>query len=104
VLSDSDVGPYVIRKLLCYNFDIQGEHRPQWKGEGRKASAPTPDFWNKKIESKKRGNYQKLKLFLKMYCDMHAVGQQSTVETLFITVTKQRNNGSDQRFLGGPFR
>jgi hypothetical protein len=33
------------------------------------------------------------------YCDMHAVGQQSTVETLFITVAKQRNNGSDQRFL-----
>jgi hypothetical protein len=32
---------------------------------------------------------------------MHAVGQQSTVETLFITVAKQRNNGSDQRFLCG---
>jgi hypothetical protein len=32
---------------------------------------------------------------------MHAVGQQSTVETLFITVAKQRNNGSDQRFLRG---
>jgi hypothetical protein len=39
-----------------------------------------------------------------IYCDMHAVGQQSTVETLFITVAKQRNNGSDQRFLWGPFR
>jgi hypothetical protein len=25
-------------------------------------------------------------------CDMHAVGQQSTVETLFITVAKQRIN------------
>jgi hypothetical protein len=25
---------------------------------------------------------------------MHAVGQQSTVEKLFITVAKQRNNGS----------
>jgi hypothetical protein len=37
------------------------------------------------------------------YCDMHAVGQQSTVETLFITVAKQRNNGSDQRFLWGSF-
>jgi phage-related minor tail protein len=37
-------------------------------------------------------------------CDMHAVGQESTVETLFITVAKQRNNGSDQRFLWGPFR
>jgi hypothetical protein len=37
------------------------------------------------------------------YCDMHAVGQQSTAETLFITVAKQRNNGSDQRFLCGPF-
>jgi hypothetical protein len=35
------------------------------------------------------------------YCDMHAVGQQSTVETLFITVAQQRNNGSDQRFLCG---
>jgi hypothetical protein len=34
---------------------------------------------------------------------MHAVGQQSTVETLLITVAKQRNNGSDQRFLWGPF-
>jgi hypothetical protein len=34
---------------------------------------------------------------------MLAVGQQSTVETLFITVPKQRNNGSDQRFLCGPF-
>jgi hypothetical protein len=33
---------------------------------------------------------------------MHAVGQQSTVETLFITVA-QRNNGTDQRFLWGPF-
>jgi hypothetical protein len=32
---------------------------------------------------------------------MHAVGQQSTVETLFITVAKQCNNGSDQRFLCG---
>jgi hypothetical protein len=32
---------------------------------------------------------------------MHAVGQQLTVETLFITVAKQRNNGSDQRFLCG---
>jgi hypothetical protein len=39
--------------------------------------------------------------FLFTYCDMHAVGQQSTVETLFITVAKQRNNGSDQRFLWG---
>jgi hypothetical protein len=39
-----------------------------------------------------------------IYCDMHAVGQQSTVETLFITISKQRNNGSDQRFLCGPFR
>jgi hypothetical protein len=28
------------------------------------------------------------------YCDMHAVGQQSTVETLFTTVAKQRNNGT----------
>jgi hypothetical protein len=37
------------------------------------------------------------------YCGMHAVSQQSTVETLFITVAKQRNNGSDQRFLCGPF-
>jgi hypothetical protein len=27
----------------------------------------------------------------------------TTVETLFITVAKQRNNGSDQRFLWGPF-
>jgi hypothetical protein len=36
-----------------------------------------------------------------IYCDMHAVGQQSTVETLFITVAKQRNNKSDQRFLWG---
>jgi hypothetical protein len=35
---------------------------------------------------------------------MHAVGQQWTVETLFITVAKQRNNESDQRFLFGPFR
>jgi hypothetical protein len=35
------------------------------------------------------------------YCDTHAVGQQSTVETLCITVAKQRNNGSDQRFLCG---
>jgi hypothetical protein len=33
------------------------------------------------------------------YCDEHAVGQQSTVETLFITVAKQRNNGSDQVFF-----
>jgi hypothetical protein len=32
---------------------------------------------------------------------MHAVGQQSPVETLFITVANQRNNGSDQRFLWG---
>jgi hypothetical protein len=32
---------------------------------------------------------------------MHAVGQQSPVETLFVTVAKQRNNGSDQRFLCG---
>jgi hypothetical protein len=32
---------------------------------------------------------------------MHAVGQQSTVETLCITVAKQRNNGSDQGFLCG---
>jgi hypothetical protein len=32
-----------------------------------------------------------------------ATNQQSTVETLFITVAKQRNNGSDQRFLCGPF-
>jgi hypothetical protein len=32
---------------------------------------------------------------------MHAVGQQSTVETLFITVAKQRNNGSDQGFIWG---
>jgi hypothetical protein len=39
-----------------------------------------------------------------LYCDMHAVGQQSTVETLFIAVAKQRYNGSDQRFLCGPFR
>jgi hypothetical protein len=38
-----------------------------------------------------------------MYCDEHAVGQQSTVETLFVTVAKQRNNGSDQCFLWGPF-
>jgi hypothetical protein len=38
------------------------------------------------------------------YCDMHVVGQQSTVETLFITVAKQRNNGRYQRFLCGPFR
>jgi hypothetical protein len=36
-----------------------------------------------------------------MYCDMRAVGQQSTVETLFITVAEQRNNGRDQRFLCG---
>jgi hypothetical protein len=35
---------------------------------------------------------------------MHAVGQQSTVETLLITAAKQRNNGSDQRFLCGLFR
>jgi hypothetical protein len=34
---------------------------------------------------------------------MHAVGQQSTVGTLFITVAKQHNNGSDQRFLCGLF-
>jgi hypothetical protein len=40
-------------------------------------------------------------LHIVLYCDMHAVGQQSTVETLFITVAKQRNNGSDQRFLWG---
>jgi hypothetical protein len=40
----------------------------------------------------------------KIYCDMHAVSQQSTVETLFITVAKQRNNGGGQRFLCGPFR
>jgi hypothetical protein len=32
---------------------------------------------------------------------MHTIGQQSTVETLFITVAKQRNSGSDQRFLSG---
>jgi hypothetical protein len=32
---------------------------------------------------------------------MYTVGQQSAVETLFITVAKQRNNGSDQRFLCG---
>jgi hypothetical protein len=32
---------------------------------------------------------------------MHAVGQQATVETLCITLAKQRNNGSDQRFLCG---
>jgi hypothetical protein len=47
-----------------------------------------------------------------MYCNMHArlrqllsngPRSQSTVETLFITVAKQRNNGSDQRFLSGPF-
>jgi hypothetical protein len=30
---------------------------------------------------------------------MDAVGQQSTVETLYITAAKQRNNGSDQRFF-----
>jgi hypothetical protein len=35
---------------------------------------------------------------------MHAVGQQSTVETLFITIAKQHNNGSNQRFLCGLFR
>jgi hypothetical protein len=34
---------------------------------------------------------------------MHAVDQQSTVETLLITVAKQCNNGSDQHFLCGPF-
>jgi hypothetical protein len=34
---------------------------------------------------------------------MHAVGQQSTVETLLITVAKQCNNGSDQGFLWDPF-
>jgi hypothetical protein len=38
-----------------------------------------------------------------LYCDMHAVGQQSTVETFCITVAKQRNNGSDQSFLCGSF-
>jgi hypothetical protein len=32
---------------------------------------------------------------------MHAVGQQSPVETLCITVAKQGNNGSDQCFLCG---
>jgi hypothetical protein len=39
-----------------------------------------------------------------VYCDMHAVGQHSTVETLFITIAKQCNNGSDQHFLFRPFR
>jgi hypothetical protein len=34
----------------------------------------------------------------------HARRRSSTVETLFITIAKQRNNGSDQRFLWGPFR
>jgi hypothetical protein len=43
-------------------------------------------------------------MFILKYCYMHAVGQQSTVETLFITVAKQRNNGSDQRFLCALFR
>jgi hypothetical protein len=38
------------------------------------------------------------------YCDVHAVGQQSTVRRLFTAVAMQRNNGSDQRFLCGPFR
>jgi hypothetical protein len=38
------------------------------------------------------------------YCDMHAVGQQSTVETLFITVAKQRNNGKNCCFLRGLVR
>jgi hypothetical protein len=38
------------------------------------------------------------------YCDVHAIGQQSTVRRLFTAVAMQRNNGSDQRFLCGPFR
>jgi hypothetical protein len=37
-------------------------------------------------------------------CDVHAVGQQSTVRRLFTAVAMQRNNGSDQRFICGPFR
>jgi hypothetical protein len=40
---------------------------------------------------------------VKVYCDMHAIGQQSIVETLFITVAKQGNNRSDQCFLCGLF-
>jgi hypothetical protein len=39
----------------------------------------------------------------RQYCDVHAVGQQSTVRRLFTAVAMQRNNGSDQRFLCGPF-
>jgi hypothetical protein len=39
-----------------------------------------------------------------IYCDVHAVGQQSTVRRLFTAVAMQRNNGNDQRFLCGPFR
>jgi hypothetical protein len=38
------------------------------------------------------------------YCDVHAVGQQSTVRRLFTAVAMQRNNGSDQHFLCGPFQ
>jgi hypothetical protein len=49
-----------------------------------------------------KNRYQGCNIYL--YCDEHAVGQQSTVRRLFTAVAMQRNNGSDQRFLCGPFR
>jgi hypothetical protein len=41
---------------------------------------------------------------LRKYCDVHAVGQQSTARRLFTAVAMHRNNGSDQHFLCGPFQ
>jgi hypothetical protein len=39
-----------------------------------------------------------------LHCDVHDVGQKSTVRRLFTAVAMQRNNGRDQRFLCSPFR